>query len=352
MNRPRIIIADEEERYVESIQCNFAEMFFNKIDLEIITKADYFNEFFIKPQSTEILIVSEQFYNANLERHNIEYIFVLTEQRQNENTEELNITRLYKYSSFKEILNEIVSKSVNVFNMATIEKKETQIVVVTSAAGGVGKTTVSMGIAECLEKNYKRVLYINASRLQNFQELLDNQSPIVSSDIYANLLDYNENIFSELTHVIRKEEFSYIPPFKASLVSLGLEFSIYRDIALSAKNRNEYDYIVVDLENAFDNEYTQMLGIADKVIVISTQNRQAFFHTVQLINNINVSNTDKYVFVCNKFIPDEENSFVSQKEGFRFSVDNYIEKIGTIEQCEMSEYAKIQGIQKLAVSLM
>lgn len=352
MNRPRIIIADEEERYVESIQCNFAEMFFNKIDLEIITKADYFNEFFIKPQSTEILIVSEQFYNANLERHNIEYIFVLTEQRQNENTEELNITSLYKYSSFKEILNEIVSKSVNVFNMATIEKKETQIVVVTSAAGGVGKTTVAMGIAACLEKNYKKVLYINASRLQNFQGLLNNKSAIVSSELYSKLLEHEDNIYADLAHTIRKESFSYLPPFKASLLSLGMNFSIYKEIVQSAKNSHEYDFIVVDLESTFDSCFTEMLDIADKVLILSTQKEQSVLHTVLFMNNISGSNTDKYILACNMYNPSEDNSFISQDSGFKFSVENYIERISLIDSINVSEYPKIQGIQKVAISLM
>lgn len=169
MNRPKIIIADEEERYVESIQCNFAEEFLYKIELEIITKAEFFEEYFTQPQSAEILIVSEQLYNSTLERHNIKNIFVLTEQRENDDSIELNITRLYKYTSFKEILNEIVSRCVGVFNVTTMEKKETQVVVVTSAAGGVGKTTVAMGIAACLDKNHKKVLYINADRLQSFQ---------------------------------------------------------------------------------------------------------------------------------------------------------------------------------------
>ena len=110
---------------------------------------------------------------------------------------------------------------------------------VTSAAGGVGKTTVAMGVAACLAQNYKRVLYINAARLQNFQYALDNSSPITSPDVYANLLNAQDNAYNDIQHIIRKEKFSYLPAFKAALMSLGLDFSIYSKLALSAKGSGD-----------------------------------------------------------------------------------------------------------------
>lgn len=69
---------------------------------------------------------------------------------------------IFKYTSIKEIFNEIAGKSADVLKIDKASKRETQVILFYSASGGVGKTTVAMGVAASLTKNYKRVLYINA----------------------------------------------------------------------------------------------------------------------------------------------------------------------------------------------
>lgn len=46
MKRPRIIIADTDSNYIVPLQLKFAEEFFDKVDLEIITDPAYFSELF------------------------------------------------------------------------------------------------------------------------------------------------------------------------------------------------------------------------------------------------------------------------------------------------------------------
>lgn len=352
MARPRIIIADEDANYITPLQLKFVTDFFNKIDLEIITNKEYFEEYFSKPQNAEILIVSDELYDSSLQRHNIQNIFVMMEQFDEGGTGDLNITQLFKYTSIKEIFNEIIGKSSEALNVTSVEKKETQIILVTSAAGGVGKTTVAMGVAACLSQNYKRVLYLNASRLQAFHFLLDNSAPITSPEVYAKLINAKEDIYNDIKHVIRKEVFSYIPAFKASLLSLGIDFSTYRTIIMSAKKSEQYDFIVVDMESAFDERYTELLDIANKVIIVTTQKTQSVFHTNLLVVNINGANSEKYVFVCNNFNADEENALIRPETDMNFTIENYIENVSAIERAKIMDYAKIQGIQKTTLLVM
>ena len=216
MARPRIIIADTDNNYIFPLQLRFVEEFFEQVDLEIITDADFFNEMFATPQKADILIVSEELYDYSLQKHNIGNIFLMTEQYEEDQTDQLNLSRIFKYTSIKEIFNEITGKSSTTLKVDTSKKKEPQIVLVYSASGGVGKTTVALGMAACLTQNYKRVLYINASWLQTFQRMLENQVSISVNDVYAKLANPSENLYSEIKHVLRKELFTYLPPFKAS----------------------------------------------------------------------------------------------------------------------------------------
>lgn len=297
MARPKVIIADEDASYIVPLQFKFVTDFFNKIDLEIITDRAYFDEYFSRPQNAEILIISDDLYDSSLQRHNIQNIFVMMEQYDEGSTGELNVNQIFKYTSIKEIFNEIIGKSAGALNIAAVEKKETQIILVTSAAGGVGKTTVAMGVAACLVQNYKRVLYIEAASLQSAQYMLENDTPISSPDIYTKLLNPSDSIYADIKHVIRKEVFSYIPPFKSAIMSVGLSKNIYMDIAVSAKKSGEYDYIVVDTDSVFDEFKADLLNVADKVIFVTKQNRMSVMAVNTLMSNINGVNNEKYLCI-------------------------------------------------------
>lgn len=352
MPKPRVIIADEDTGYVVPLQFKFVKDFFNKIDLEIVTEKDYFEELFSKPQKAEILIISDKLYDLRLQRHNIAHIFVMMEQMEEGGTEDLNINKLFKYTSIKEIFQEIVGKSAGVLNIKNAEKKETQVVLVTSANGGVGKTTIAMGVSACLGKNYKRVLYINASRLQYFQYMLDNQAVLSSQEVYAKLANPTEQIYADLKHTIRKELFSYLPSFKASLMSVGLRYSIYEKIVLSAKKSGDFDFIVMDAESAFDEDKASMLGMADKVIVVTEQSVHAVCAANALIANINGTNSDKYIFVCNKFDKERYNALIAPEMAIKFTVDEYVGRFAANEKVKCQELLQDEGIRKVSFLVM
>ena len=352
MGKPRIIIADTDERYIASLQLKFVEDFFEKVDLEIITDRGVFEEIFLSPQNADILIISEDLYDERIQRHNIMHIFLMMEQYDEEQTGDLNVNRIFKYTSIIEIFNEIIAKSAGSFKMEEMEKKETQVILLYSASGGTGKTTLAMGISACLTKHYKRVLYINAEHLQYFQRVLENPAPITSNEVYAKLSNITDNIYKDIKHLIRKEWFFYLPPFKAALVSLGVEYSFYEKFILSAKKSGEYDFIIVDADTVFDEEKTRLFGISDKVIIVTEQNASAVYATNVLATNVTGMNTEKYVFICNNFDRDEENALISPNISLRFKVHDYVEHIKHYNQIRNTDLAKESGIQRVTVLIM
>lgn len=352
MTKPKVIIADEDVNYIIPLQFKFVSDFFNKIELEIISDRNYFEKFFSRPQNAEILIVSDELYDSSLQRHNIANIFVMMEQLEEGDTGDLNVNRLFKYTSIKEIFNEIVGKSAAALSIADIEKKETQIVLVTSAAGGVGKTTVAMGIAASLSKNYKRVLYINASHLQVYQHMLENPSAITGSDVYAKLAAASADIYSEIKHVIRKETFSYLPPFKAALMSLGLEYSLYEKIAVSAKKSEDFDFIIIDADTTFDEGKASLLNLADKVVVVTKQTMASVLATNIFVSNINGSVADKYSFICNDFDKEDNNALISPNLALKFTVGHYVEHFKYCESMKASGLASESSIQRMSFLIM
>lgn len=349
MAKPRVVIADTDAAYVVPLQLKMVEDYFDRLDLEIITSREYFDKLFSTPQNIDILIISDVLYSQSMQRHSIGHTFVMTEEYEEEATADLRVNRIFKYTSIKEIFNEIRSKSGAVLPDGDNIKKEPQIVLVYSATGGVGKTTVAMGLCACLIQNYKRVLYINASCLQTFQYKLENTSPITGADIYVKLGNAQDNIYNEIKHVLRKEAFTYLPPFKAALMSLMLKYSVFGKIALSAKRSNEYDFIVVDADSTFDEDKAQLMKIADKVLIVTEQTLGSVCATNVLVDNINGMSEDKFHFICNNFSKDADNALISPNVTLKFTANgnDYINHFPHYDQMKISEYAKDSGMQKV-----
>lgn len=348
MAKPRIIIADKDVNYIIPLQLKFVEDFFEKIDLELISDTEYFNTLFSTPQRADILIISDELYSQSMQRHNISHVFVMNEQYEEEQTADLNVNHIFKYTSIKEIFNEITGKSADVLNVGASAKKETEIILVCSACGGVGKTTLAMGISACLTKNYKRVLYINAARLQVFQQMLGNHSAITATDVYAKLATATGNAYEDIKHVIRKELFSYIPPFKAALMSLGLNYSVFEKIISSAKKSGDFDFIVVDADVTFDEDKAVLINIADKVVVVTKQNLASVLATNILVANINGASTEKYTFICNDFDKEKDNALIAPNVSAKFSVSEYIEHFRHYDNMKPDDFSKESSIQKAA----
>lgn len=346
------MIADTDKNYIHTIQLKFIEEFFDEIDLEIITDKEYFEALFTMPQKADILIVSVDLYDVSIQKHNIDHVFLMTEEYEEEQTADLSVNKIFKYTSLKEIFNEIVGKSSETLNIDNTVKKEPQIIVVTSAAGGAGKTTAAMGLSACLAKSYKKVLYINTDELQTFQYLLQNQSPISNTEVYSKLMQAGESIYRGIKHVIRKELFSYLPPFKAALMSLGLTAEVFEDIVKAAKKSNDYEFIVVDTDSTFNKGKAALLDLADKVIFVTRQNSASVISTNILVTNINGMNTEKYSFICNDYNKELDNALISPNIALKFGINEYIEHFSNYDLMKCTDFAEQVSFQRAAYLLI
>lgn len=349
MAKARVIIADTDLNYMIPLQLKFAEEFFDEIDLEIISSKSYFDTLFAAPQVVDVLIVSEELYNSALRRHTIGAIFLMTELPDDGMTGELDIHRMYKYTSVYEIYAEIIGKCGNVLRKASMLQASPKIVLVYSACGGVGKTTLAMGISASLTRNRKNVLYINADWLQSFRHFLADPAPITDALIYSDLARGGRQAFPAVSRAVRRESFHYLPPFKAALFSLGLDYGVYEQIAEAAKASGEYDYIVVDADASLSEAKAQLIDIADKVVVVTDQSERSIHATNALMANIAGTSGDKYIFVCNGFSTDRENALTAPDMKLRFHVNAYVGQLPQTSLRSCDELAKQRDIQKLTL---
>lgn len=345
MGKPKVILADTDEKYLAPLEMKFLDELNDTIDLELITDELFFTSYFSQSQNADVLVVSEELYSRELQKQNISNIFVLTEQSEEGDTDDLGITKIFKYTSIKEIYNQILAASSGSIKTETQKTKETIVVLVYSPSGGVGKTTLALGMCSCFAQSYKRVLYVNAERINTFQHWMNNKTTI-PNNIYAELTTGGSDLFNRIKHVVRTEKFDYIPPFGVAISSLNMDFSIYEDIIKSVKLTKEYDVIVVDTDSVFDPAKASLITQANKVLLVLEQSKSAVCAMNMLMKNMSCSDNEKYYFVCNKFEANKSNALVASNEKPKFIVNEYVGYINDANSMAVSDLAGKTDIQK------
>lgn len=349
MIKPRIVIADTDYGYVVPLQHKFILELFDQVELEVITSPTYLQQFFASPQKIDVLVIAEELYNSSVVRkHNIKSVFVMTEQVDSDKDSYTDAVSIYKYSSVKEIYSELTVPIGQTFQLKKDGLNEPKVILVTSAIGGAGKTTVAMGVSAGLSKAHKRVLYIDAEKIQAFQFRMSNAVPITGNDIYSELVKPGNHAYMAIRHLIRKETFSYIPPFKAALSSLGLNDSVYVELVKEAKKSGDYDYIVIDSDHIFNDLKAEMINSSDYVIFITKQDLLSVKTTNNYVSNLNGLTKDKYLFVCNDFDEKAPNELLGETRNLLFTVSEYIRHFSDDYADDVSGLGEISNLQKIA----
>lgn len=350
MEKPRIVIIDDDFSYIIPLQSKFVYEFLDDVEIEIITSEDYIETFFQKLQKINVLIMNKKFYTASLVKHEINHIFIMTEEQDDQTTYTNGEHLIFKYTNVKGIFLEIVGISELKIPRKR-DKQKPKIVLVTSASGGVGKTTIALGIAAALSDMYKRVLYIEASRLQSFQYFMQDDSPIVNQYIYEKLMQPDKGLYQSIKGQIRNEKFDYMPPFKATLMSFGIEYRIFGQIARAAKESGDYDYIIIDADSTFDEMKANMIRMADYVLMITEPCSQSIYETNLLVSNISNNSSGKYLFICNKFDAENQKT-LNVADTMKYKTDEYIEEIDNYADMKSGQFGMQEGIRKVAFLLM
>ena len=199
------------------------------------------------------------------------------------------------------------------------DKREGKIVMVYSPLARTGKTTLALGIASSLAAKEKKTFYINASWFQTFQSLLQNPSEIEDPAVYEKLAS-GEDPYEAVKDQIKCEGFYYLPPFKAPIAVLGLDYRVYTDMAEKARASGEYDYVIIDADSEFDREKLALMEASDLVVMSVKQDQRSVFTTNLFSSYLSDAVMDKCLFICNDFRSDEEDALSSEDIALKFSI--------------------------------
>lgn len=347
MSLTRILIAETDEQYLMPFERKFVEEFGDKAEINIITDLEYLKIFFSKPQNIDILVINEKIYNSSFQKHNILNTFLLSEKECEENiTADLDINHIYKYTSIKEIYNTIINNVTTRVSDNSKNEKETRVIMVHSPIGGVGKTTTAIGIAGALAKAYKKVLFLGIDNLQGYGYFIEKPA-LLNNSVERHIKNNSENVYDYLKPNILSETVDYMPLFMSSC-SLNLSAVNYMNLINSIVKAKIYDYIIIDTSSEFSESISKLMGIASNVVLVLAQDKYSAYKFNKLSNNIDCSDSNKFVFVCNKYEPEKENYMIKDDLINRFFISEYINLGSEISQLHLKDLADIKSYKKIA----
>ena len=394
MKKQRIILATAEENCAISLQMQLLESMGEKIQLEIVTDIAYFRQLFREPQKAWLLMVATRFYAETPRPQPVDHLIRLTDIEAEDGGRPRDCLVWYKHADVcrrvQELLSQVeeeempeepLSKSEDreeisekqVWAAQEIEReeanwlrreeerpeageetgealrKETEILVVSSASGGVGKTTVSLALAACLAQMGERVLYVDAEQLNSFQWRMTDPGSLSGEACMA--LRTGNGTWEQWEGEIRREEFDYLPPFAAPLDMLGLDGRAYEQVIRSAAESQVYDRVLVDLGNLEGESRRRILEQAGRVLLISGQGMDSAYALSILAQAMECANEEKYTFLCNDYRKEQPDAFLGGRIRASFLLEERIRHVEGIEEQSLREMGENEDVRRLAEKL-
>lgn len=355
MSKPVLVIAIEDENYLLPLELGLAERLFETAQIEVISDRAYFEEFFAVPRSIDLMIVDESFYVPELSRHNIKKTFLLSEDADawdedegQSKPESQPVVHIFKYLDLQVLMNCIIPAQ---WGGTKTQRDRTQVIVVISAQGGAGCTTVALGLGACLKQSLKRTLYINPRTYQSFSFYLENKTAL-SMQGCAKMRMSRAEIYADMKSELQQEGIVYLPALPSARHALAIEENAYIRLIRGAQQSGEYDAIIVDVGNELTAGMIALLDAATKVLVVTNQDRSAAFKLQVLLHNIRCSDKEKFHFVCSRYDAASDNAYVTDPLANGVKMDEYIEKVCPEQLGSVRALAKIEGLQRVAYTLM
>jgi len=159
---------------------------------------------------------------------------------------------------------------------------KTKAIAITSGKGGVGKSTVCANLAYLLAIKNKKIAVIDADLgLANQQILFDLKPKYSFYDYIEKKIDFNNIListnFSNITLIAGKSGHQFVPS--------NSSYS-YANIINDIKEREIFDYILVDTGAGISDYVKEFLTLSDKIIAVTTTDPSALTDVYAMIKMV------------------------------------------------------------------
>lgn len=193
-----------------------------------------------------------------------------------------------------------------------------EVIVVTSGKGGVGKTTTTANIGMCLAKQGYSVLLIDTDiGLRNLDVVMGLENRIV-----YNLVDVIEGSCRYKQAIIRDRKVSNLSLLPAAQTRDKSSVQPEQMKKLIEQLKPEYDYILIDCPAGIEQGFQNAIAAAERAIIVTTPEVSSIRDADRIIGILNANEMPRIELIINRIRID------MVKRGDMMSVDDVVEILG------------------------
>lgn len=213
-----------------------------------------------------------------------------------------------------------------------------EVIVITSGKGGVGKTTTSANLGTGLAKLNKKVVLIDTDiGLRNLDVVMGLENRIV-----YNLVDVVEGNCRPKQAMIRDKRYENLYLLPSAQTRDKTSVTPEQMKALTDDFRNEFDYIILDCPAGIEQGFKNAIAGADRALVVTTPEVSAIRDADRIIGLLEANEIKKTDLIVNRIrmdmvkkgemmsledvldilavnligaVPDDENIVISTNQG-------------------------------------
>ena len=190
-----------------------------------------------------------------------------------------------------------------------------EVIVITSGKGGVGKTTTTANVGTGLAKEGKKVVLIDTDiGLRNLDVVMGLENRIV-----YNLVDVIEGNCRIKQALIKDKRYPNLYLLPSAQTSDKSAVSPEQMAKLTDEMKDEFDYILLDCPAGIEQGFQNAIAGANRAIVVTTPEVSAFRDADRIIGLLNANEVKKVELVVNRLRAD------MVKRGDMMSSDDVVE---------------------------
>lgn len=315
MTTLHLVIGDPEEDYVEALVNYLSSEYSFSFKISYFTEEKYLFSYLSGLNGkVDILLISPIFYNENLPWDKVKTVILLTDGYLMQKFKNCYVVNKYQRGDnlaarILSIYSEANPDEVNVIK----EQKTTKIIGVYSPIGGIGKTSIAIGLSMiCAEKGLS-VFYLNFEDFQSTPIFFDCISEENISHILFFLKAGNKNLGLKIEGVKIKDSqlnISYFAPPESLFEFDEITPEEFRCLIHQMKQLALYDVIFVDMAVGLNTRNQVLFEICNEVLLIvgydeiSKVKIMSFRKELELLLKRRGLNLDeKLIPVLNKYNP-------------------------------------------------
>ena len=305
MSAIKLLIFDADKEYANNLSDflvhNFSQ-YFNVCQCSSKTEIGLVIETFCP----DIMTVSDDLYEYASSIFNKKIAVLSNGMHQN-----IGCSSIYKYKNANNIAGDLMGLiDFNVY-VGSDNNSDTSVIMFYSAAGGSGKTTLALLLAQAFANQAKKVFYLNLEGYQSTTLFLKGQSNGNFAQVLYYLKNGDINLASRvrtLRSIDESTNIYYFEPSKNVMDTSDLDANDIKLLIKAIKDSDHYDFIIIDSPSIINSSSVTLLKESNKVVLISTGTNICLHKTDIFLTFIDkIANSecheqarDRIYLVCNK----------------------------------------------------